>query len=68
MRRKGDLQKEPPGGIAVETADHGLGRSRGRADHTEIHLAVEQGQKPLTVLIPAGQRGTTTDSDAPEAA
>ncbi len=26
---KGDLQAEPPGGIAAELADHGLGRSRG---------------------------------------
>lgn len=53
---KGDLQKEPPGGLAVEPANHGLGRSRGGLT-TEIHLAVEQGQKPLSVLITAGQRG-----------
>ncbi|MFE6485691.1 transposase [Streptomyces sp. NPDC057757] len=53
---KGDLQKEPPGGIAVELADHGLGRSRGGLS-TKIHLAVEQGQKPLSVVITAGQRG-----------
>jgi transposase len=53
---KGDLQKEPPGGISVEPADHGLGRSRGGLT-TKIHLAVEQGQKPLSVLITAGQRG-----------
>lgn len=26
---KGDLQKEPPGGLAAEPDDHGLGRSRG---------------------------------------
>ncbi|MFD6230235.1 transposase [Streptomyces sp. NPDC060232] len=53
---KGDLQKEPPGGIAVEPADHGLGRSRGGLT-SKIHLAVEQGQKPLSVVITAGQRG-----------
>ncbi|WP_186003045.1 MULTISPECIES: IS5 family transposase [unclassified Streptomyces] len=53
---KRDLQKEPPGGIAVEPTDHGLGRSRGGLT-TKIHLAVEQGQKPLSVLITAGQRG-----------
>lgn len=53
---KGDLQKEPPGGLAVEPADHGLGRSRGGLT-TKIHLAVEQGQKPLSVLITAGHRG-----------
>ncbi|MGI5441674.1 IS5 family transposase [Streptomyces shenzhenensis] len=53
---KRDLQKELPGGIAVEPADHGLGRSRGGLT-SKIHLAVEQGQKPLSVLITAGQRG-----------
>jgi transposase len=50
---KGDLQAEPPGD---EPADHGLGRSRGGLS-TKIHLAVEQGQKPLSILITAGQRG-----------
>jgi len=53
---KGDLQKEPPGGVVDEPADHGLGRSRGGLT-TKIHLAVEQGQKPLSVLITAGKRG-----------
>lgn len=53
---KGDLQKEPPGGTTVEPADHGLGRSRGGLT-SKIHLAVEQGQKPLSVVITAGQRG-----------
>ena len=28
-RRRGDLQREPPGGVAAEPADHVLGRSRG---------------------------------------
>ncbi|MDQ1032714.1 transposase [Streptomyces umbrinus] len=37
-------------------ADHGLGRSRGGLT-SKIHLAVEQGQKPLSVVITAGQRG-----------
>ncbi|MER7221430.1 IS5 family transposase [Streptomyces eurythermus] len=53
---KRDLQKEPPGGIFVEPPDHGLGRSRGGLT-SKIHLAVEQGQKPLSVLITAGQWG-----------
>ncbi|MFE1876929.1 transposase [Streptomyces sp. NPDC059496] len=53
---KGDLQKEPPGGIVVEPADHGRGRSRGGLT-SRIHLAVEQGQKPLPVVITAGLRG-----------
>uniref|UniRef100_UPI00403FE700 IS5 family transposase n=1 Tax=Streptomyces sp. SJL17-4 TaxID=2967224 RepID=UPI00403FE700 len=41
---------------AVEPADHGLGRSGGGLT-SKIHLAVEQGQKPLAVMITAGQRG-----------
>lgn len=49
-------KKEPPGGVFVEPADHGLGRSRGGLT-TKIHLTVEQGQKPLPVVITAGQRG-----------
>ncbi|MFF8193198.1 transposase [Streptomyces bobili] len=44
---KGDLQKEPPGGVFVQPADHALGRSRGGLT-SKIHLAVEQGQKPLS--------------------
>ncbi|MFZ4186519.1 IS5 family transposase, partial [Streptomyces pseudogriseolus] len=40
----------------VEPTDHGLGRSRGGLT-SKIHLAVEQGQKPLSVVITAGQRG-----------
>ncbi|WP_435834696.1 IS5 family transposase [Streptomyces bacillaris] len=42
--------------FAVEPVDHGLGRSRGGLT-TKIHLAVEQGQKPLSIVITAGQRG-----------
>ena len=53
---KGDLQGEPPGGVAAEAADHGLGRSRGGLT-TKVHLACEQGQKPLSIVITAGQRG-----------
>ena len=54
---KGDLQKEPPGGVrATEPNDHALGRSRGGLT-TKTHLACEQGQKALAVVITAGQRG-----------
>jgi transposase len=42
----------PPG----EPADHGLGRSRGGWT-TKVHLACEQGQKPLAALVTGGQRG-----------
>ncbi|MEV7730215.1 IS5 family transposase [Streptomyces sp. NPDC087917] len=54
-RKEGDLQKESPGGIDTEPNDHGLGRSRGGLT-TKLHLAVEQGQKPLALLITAGHR------------
>ncbi|MFB7176049.1 transposase [Streptomyces sp. NPDC056254] len=53
---RGGPAKEPPGGIPVEPATHGLGHSRGGLT-SKIHLAVEQGQKPLSVVITAGQRG-----------
>ncbi|MFI6764599.1 IS5 family transposase [Streptomyces sp. NPDC050355] len=53
--RDGAAQKEPPGGTTTEPDDHGLGRSRRLT--TKIHLACEQGQKPLSLLVTAGQRG-----------
>ncbi|MDX2863190.1 IS5 family transposase, partial [Streptomyces scabiei] len=55
-RRDGAGQNEPPGGIGTEPDDHGLGRSRGGFS-TKVHLACEQGQKPLSLLVTAGQRG-----------
>ncbi|WP_331753743.1 IS5 family transposase [Streptomyces sp. NBC_00826] len=55
-RKQGDLQKEPPGGMFTEPRDHGLGRSRGGFT-TKLHLAVEQGQKPMSIVVTAGQRG-----------
>ncbi|MEU6896054.1 IS5 family transposase [Streptomyces sp. NPDC046557] len=55
-RRDGAGQKEPPGGVGSEPDDHGLGRSRGGFT-TKIHLACEQGQKPLSLLVTAGRRG-----------
>ncbi|WP_433128594.1 IS5 family transposase [Micromonospora sp. CA-240977] len=55
-RHDGDAQQEPAGGVVPEPADHGLGRSRGGLT-TKIHLACEQGQKPLSILVTAGQRG-----------
>jgi hypothetical protein len=51
----GAEQKEPPGGVDIEPDDHGLGRSRGGLT-TKLHLAVEQGQKPLSLLVTVGQR------------
>ncbi|MFB8118192.1 hypothetical protein ACFC51_20150 [Streptomyces sp. NPDC055962] len=55
-RKQGDLQKEPPGGVFTEPCDHGLGRSRGGFT-TKLHLAVEQGHKPMSIVVTAGQRG-----------
>ncbi|WP_399947027.1 IS5 family transposase [Streptomyces sp. BBFR25] len=55
-RRDGAAQKEPPGGTRTEPDDHGLGRSRG-GFATKIHLACEQGQRPLSLLVTAGHRG-----------
>ncbi|MFJ8027849.1 IS5 family transposase [Streptomyces sp. NPDC096311] len=55
-RKRGTCRKEPPGGIGAEPEDHGLGRSRGGLT-TKLHLAVEQGQRPMSIVITAGQRG-----------
>jgi transposase len=52
-RKDSAAQKEPPG---PEPADHALGRSRGGLT-VKFHLAVEQGQKPLAIVVTAGQRG-----------
>jgi hypothetical protein len=54
-RKEGEFQQEPPGGIACEPDDHGLGRSRGGLT-TKLHLAVEQRQKPMSIVITARQR------------
>ena len=53
-RRDGGGQQEQPGGASgPEPADHGLGRSRGGFTG-KFHLVVEQGQKPLSVIVTAG--------------
>jgi transposase len=62
-RKQGDLQKEPPGGVFTEPVDHGLGRSRGGFT-TKLHLAVEQGQKPMSIVVTAGQRGGSPQFEA----
>jgi hypothetical protein len=53
---KGDRQREEPGGVDIEPADHALGRSRGGLS-CKLHLAVEGGQRPLSIVVTAGQRG-----------
>jgi transposase len=42
--------------VSSPSLDHGLGRSRGGFT-TKLHLAVEQGQKPMSIVVTAGQRG-----------
>ncbi|MFG2776220.1 IS5 family transposase [Streptomyces sp. NPDC048350] len=54
-RKRGTCRRNRPA-VASEPADHGLGRSRGGLT-TKLHLAVEQGQKPMSIVITAGQRG-----------
>jgi hypothetical protein len=49
-------QKEPPGGVEAEPADHALGRLRGGWT-TKLLLGCEQGRKPLAMLLTADQRG-----------
>jgi transposase len=51
-RHRCDRQVEPPG---AEPPDHGLGRSRGGLT-TKVHLACEQGRKPVSLRFTAGQR------------
>ncbi|WNZ08363.1 IS5 family transposase [Streptomyces sp. 11x1] len=55
-RKKGSCRRSRPAASASSRNDHGLGRSRGGLT-TKLHLAVEQGQKPLSIVITAGQRG-----------
>jgi transposase len=59
-RGKGDLQAEPPG---AEPGDHGLGHSRDGLP-AKVHLACEQRQKPLSIVITAGQRGDSPQFQA----
>ncbi len=62
-RRHPGQQQEPPGGLSAEPDDHALGRSRGGLT-TKIHLACEQGQKVLSLVVTAGQRGDSPQLQA----
>ncbi|GCE01054.1 hypothetical protein EHYA_08793 [Embleya hyalina] len=55
-RKRGELQKELPGGLFTRPGDRGPGRSRGEFT-TKPHPAVEQGQMPMAIVVTAGQRG-----------
>ncbi|MFJ9809013.1 transposase [Streptomyces sp. NPDC101158] len=52
------------GRCVTEPGDHGLGRSRGGFT-TKLHLAVEQGQKPMPIVVTAGQRGDSPQFEPP---
>ncbi|MGW8766087.1 IS5 family transposase [Streptomyces sp. NPDC055815] len=54
-RKRGICRSSCPA-ASSPSPDHGLGRSRGGLT-TKIHLAVEQAQKPMSLVITAGQRG-----------
>ncbi|MFJ9898467.1 IS5/IS1182 family transposase [Streptomyces sp. NPDC091280] len=62
-REMKDLPNEPPGGVTTEPDDHGLGRSRGSL-RTKLQLAVEQGQKPMPIVIAGEQRGDSPEFEA----
>ncbi|MCX5384717.1 IS5 family transposase [Streptomyces sp. NBC_00083] len=55
-RKEGACRPSRPAATPSSRNDHGLGRSRGGLT-TKLHLAVEQGQKPMSIVITAGQRG-----------
>ncbi|MGI5254203.1 IS5 family transposase [Actinacidiphila glaucinigra] len=55
-RKRGTSKRNRPAESPSSRNDHGLGRSRGGLT-TKLHLAVEQGQKPMSIVITAGQRG-----------
>ncbi|WP_405886528.1 IS5 family transposase [Streptomyces sp. NBC_01384] len=54
-RKKGICRSSRPA-VCSASPDHGLGRSRGGLT-TKLHLAVEQAQKPMSLVVTAGQRG-----------
>ncbi|MFF7656669.1 IS5 family transposase [Streptomyces sp. NPDC007983] len=54
-RKRGISKRNPLEASTASPTNHGLGRSRGGLT-TKLHLAVEQGQKPLSLLVTAGQR------------
>src|SRR3954463_15824269 len=63
-RVKWDEQVEPPStDHDTEPNDHGLGRSRGGLT-TKLRLACEQGQRPLSLIVTAGQAGDSPQFEA----
>ncbi|WP_435817769.1 IS5 family transposase [Micromonospora arida] len=55
-RKRGICRPSHPAVSALSRPNHALGRSRGGLT-TKLHLGCEQGQKPLAIVLTAGQRG-----------
>ncbi|MBO4165500.1 IS5 family transposase [Micromonospora sp. MMS20-R2-23] len=55
-RKRGICRPNRRVGSVSNRPDHALGRSRGGLT-TKLHLGCEQGQKPLAMVLTAGQRG-----------
>ncbi|MEU9971247.1 IS5 family transposase [Streptomyces malaysiensis] len=55
-RKRGSCKRNRRAVSPSSRGDHGLGRSRGGLT-TKLHPAVEQRQKPMSIVITAGQRG-----------
>ncbi|WP_428966897.1 IS5 family transposase [Micromonospora fluostatini] len=55
-RKRGICRPSRRAGSRSNRPNHALGRSRGGLT-TKVHLACEQGQKPLSIVLTAGQRG-----------
>nr|WP_276204558.1 IS5 family transposase [Amycolatopsis vancoresmycina] len=55
-RKRGICRPSRLAGSSSSRKDHALGRSRGGWT-TKLHLGCEQGQKPLSIVLTAGQRG-----------
>jgi hypothetical protein len=63
MPDPGQHAHRPTSVLTDQFADHASGRSRG-GWITTLHLATEQGQKPLSSLVTAGQRGDSPQFEA----
>ncbi|MFC6023578.1 IS5 family transposase [Plantactinospora solaniradicis] len=57
-RKRGLYRPNRPAVSPSSRNDHALGRSRGGLT-TKLHLACEQGQKPLAIVLTAGQLGAS---------
>ncbi|WP_208545519.1 IS5 family transposase [Streptomyces sp. Tu 2975] len=62
-RKRGSCKRSRPAASTSSRPNHGLGRSRGGLT-TKLHLAVEQGQRPMAIVITAGQRRDSPQFEA----